>query len=81
MSRCWHQTVCLIALGLSVYTVFVEHKMETQKDYKPSCDFDSLEIFGHESKCSIAFASDYGKGLFGWFKTHFKKYKHLIFIF
>jgi len=43
--------------------------METQKDYKPSCDFDSLEIFGHESKCSIAFASDYGKGLFGWFKA------------
>ncbi|KAF2351127.1 Vitamin K epoxide reductase [Trinorchestia longiramus] len=55
---------CLFGLALSLYSLFVEFKKESDKDYVAYCDIDDLFA------CSKVFMTKYGKG-FGLIAPYF----------
>ncbi len=49
------QILAFLGLLLSVYSLYVEKKLEAQKSYSPVCDISK------EVSCSAAFTSEYSK--------------------
>lgn len=48
--------ISLLAIGLSVYTVYVESRAEEDKNYEALCDINP------KISCTKVFTSEYGKG-------------------
>lgn len=66
-SKSFYNFLCLLGIALSVYSLYVEYKIEEDPSYEPACNInlDIQNVFKMEANCADVLTSDYGRGMFG----------------